>query len=309
MLNKALKKWDHFWFSEIDLYNVGLFRLIFGFTIFFMYFSRLQNAEIFYTDKGLLPAAEALEILPEYLRSAAPIYFHSDALNYWAHFVFVVLLFFFAIGAFGRSLTWVLFLLSLGFYQRNFPLVYGADLFSHFWLFSLSFIKHNRHFSVLNLIKGHSPFSSLPDVKSDLFSSSFTRVLQIQLCLSYAYTGVEKLKGLQWWEGSAVWYVVGMPELVAVDLSWLRSLPILINLLSMATVIFEVYFLFAVTNKTLRPYWLLIGVGLHLGIAIFMSLPFFGLVMLAPYVLFLDSQKTRQWLSSRFYLLKKIRTR
>ncbi|MEK6556658.1 MAG: HTTM domain-containing protein, partial [Bdellovibrionota bacterium] len=186
--------------------------------------------------------------------------------------------------------------------------VYGADLFSNCWLFYLSFINHNKYFSVLNYIRHRKTFSVLPDVTSDIYSSAFVCLIQIQLSLSYAYTGIEKLKGMQWWEGSAVWYVVGMRELVAVDLSYLRYFPTAIAIMSMATVIFEVYFIFAVANKKLRPYWLLLGLGLHLGIAGFMSLPFFGIIMMAPYILFLDAQKLRLWAACFIYKFKSRRT-
>lgn len=292
------KHWNHFWFEPIDLYKVGLFRAVFGLTIFLMYLIRHLNVRDFYFNTGLLPAEAARKILPEFLLSPIPVFFHTDFLNYWAHTFFVILLFLFAIGVVGRWGTWIIWLLSLGFIQRNFPLVYGADLFSHFWLFYLSFINHTKYFSILNLFKSSRRLSVLPDINSDIFSSAFVRLIQIQLCLSYAYTGIEKLKGAQWWEGSAIWYVVGMRDLVAVDLSYLRHFPWVIALMSMVTVIFEIYFVFAVANKTLRPYWLLLGVALHLGIAVFMSLPFFGLVMLAPYILFLDSQKSREWVAS-----------
>lgn len=295
--------WNDFWFAPIDLYKVGLFRMVFGFTIFIMYAIRQSSVHLFYTNEGLLPASGARDLLPEFLLSPLPVFFHSSAANVAAHWIFVALIFLFSIGVIGRWGTWIIFVLSLGFIQRNFPLVYGADLFSHFWLFYLSFINHNKYFSILNLIRGRRLYSVLPDATSDILSSSFVRLIQIQLGLSYAYTGIEKLKGLQWWEGSAVWYVVGMRELVAVDLSYLRHFPTVIAIASMVTVIFEIYFLIAVANARLRPIWLAIGVCLHLGIALFMSLPFFGLVMIAPYILFLDSQKIRSFIASGTDLL------
>jgi hypothetical protein len=302
-----LKRWDHFWFEPIDLYKVGLFRAVFGFTAFIMYAIRMTSVREFFFNDSLLPASAARDILPEFLLSPLPVLFHSDMLNYWGHVLFVVMLLAFTLGLVGRWGTWILFVLSLSFNQRNFPLIYGADLFAHFWLFYLSFINHTKYFSILNVFRNKRWVSVLPDVSSDIVSSAFVRLIQIQLCLSYAYTGIEKLKGAQWWEGSAVWYVVGMRELVAVDMSVLRHFPTVIAAVSMLTVIFEVYFIFAVANKTLRPYWLLIGLGMHIGIAVFMSLPFFGIIMLAPYILFLDSQKLRE-LNARFFLYLKAKT-
>ncbi len=292
-------KWDQFWFAPVDLYNVGLFRMLLGFVLFSMYWARFQNVKLFFFNSGLLNSDSATSIIPEYFQSPMPIIFHSDLANYWGHVAYLILLFLFALGLIGRWGTWAIFALSLSFMQRNFPLVYGADLFAHFWLFYLSFIKHNEHWSVLNLRAGWRP-SSLPQVNSDIVSSAFIRLLQIQLCLCYAYTGLEKFKGTQWWEGSAVWYVVGMQDLVAVDLSFIRNVPILIALVSMSTVLFEVYFIFAVWNIRLRPFWLAFGFMFHLSTAVLMTLWYFFLVMTLPYLLFFDPQKLRLFITGTY---------
>lgn len=290
------RAWDNFWFAPVDLYNVGLFRALLGFVLLSMYWSRFANVELFYFNTGLLHADFAISIIPEYFQSSWPVIFKSDSANYYGHLSYLILLFLFALGVIGRWGTWAIFLLSLSFMQRNFPLVYGADLFAHFWLFYLSFVRHNEHWSVLNLRRGWKP-SSLPQLNSDIVSSAFIRLLQIQLCLSYAYTGLEKFKGTQWWEGSAVWYVVGMQELVAVDLSFIRHFPAVIAIMSMTTVLFEVYFIFGVWNKKLRPYWLGFGFFFHLGTAVLMTLWYFFLVMTLPYLLFVNSQKLRLFIS------------
>lgn len=296
-ISKAWLTWDRFWFAPVDLYNVGLFRMIFAFVLFAMYFLRFQNVELFFYNSGLLDSADALSILPDYFRTSVPIFFHSDAANYWGHVIYLVMLFLLGLGVVGRWGTWIICALSLSFLQRNFPLVYGADLFSHFWLFYLSFIQHNKHWSVLNLKKGWRP-STLPQVDSDMVSSAFIRLIQIQLCLCYAYTGLEKFKGTQWWDGSAVWTVIGMQELVTADLTFLRNMPVLIALISMSTVIFEVYFIFAVWNKKLRPYWLSFGFMFHFSTAILMTLWFFCCVMVLPYLLFFDSLKLRRFVAA-----------
>lgn len=297
-LEGLARDWDRFWFAPVDLYNVGLFRALLGFVLLSMYWARFQNVELFYFNTGLLHSDFAISIIPDYFQSSVPLIFRSDVANYCGHLAYLILLFLFALGVIGRWGTWAIFALSLSFMQRNFPLVYGADLFAHFWLFYLSFIRHNEHWSVLNLRRGWRP-SSLPQINSDLLSTAFIRLLQIQLCLSYAYTGLEKFKGSQWWEGSAVWYVVGMQELVAVDLSFIRHFPALIAIMSMTTVLFEVYFIFGVWNKKLRPYWLVFGFFFHLGTAMLMTLWYFFLVMTLPYLLFVNSLKLRLFISGQ----------
>ncbi len=277
-----IKAWDEFWFAPKDLYMVSLVRMCLGVTMFTMYSLRLINFEWFYSESGIFPLSMRHMIMPEIMRPLFEVFIRDETAAFWGHILFVVLLFLFALGLVGRIGTFALFLLHIGFMQRNYTIVYGADLFNAFWLLYLSLVQHNRCFSVLNLFS-----KTKRSISGDLLSTVGIRLFQIQLCVSYAYTGIEKLKGSQWWEGTAVWYVLGMKELLIGDFSFLQSFPLIIGAMTIITVVFEVYFPMAMLYKPIRKYWLLIGLAFHLGTAIFMSLPFFCAVMIAPYLLFL----------------------
>ncbi|MCB0350964.1 MAG: HTTM domain-containing protein, partial [Bdellovibrionales bacterium] len=207
----------------------------------------------------------------------------TDAGIYAQGLLHLVLIVGFTLGLYGRSLTWLLALVNLGLMQRNMSVVYGADLFTNFWLFYLSFVNHNQYFSLWNVICKNRKIIQ----ESDLVSTMGIRLLQAQLCLSYAYTGLEKFKGIQWWEGSAIWHVIGIDAIITRDFSFLQNVPTLVATLCMLTVIFEVYFIFAVWNKRLKYPWLLVGLVFHLSTGFFMELWFFGFIMVAPYILFL----------------------
>jgi hypothetical protein len=278
--------WQRFFFAPISLYNVSLFRFLFGLTLLWMYLIRFQGFEVFYLSDGVLPAQYALEIMPEGYRTVLPFFMTTDVGIRAQAILHLVLIVGFVLGVYGRSLTWLLFLVNLGLMQRNISVVYGADLFSNFWLFYLSFVNHNRFFSVWNWWGGKKSTNDMSGPK-DLFTPMGVRLIQIQLALSYAYTGVEKLKGAVWWEGSAIWQVVGMEDLIPGDFAFLAQVPGLVAVLSMVTVIFEIYFVFAVWLPRIRPWWLLIGFGFHFCTAVFMHLWFFCAVMTAPYLLFL----------------------
>jgi hypothetical protein len=285
--------WDHFWFAPQDLYGVSFFRLIFGIALLGMYALRATDFSFFFLNSGVLPFDMAQAVLPEGYRSPLPFYFTSDLamqIQSGAHYILLVL---FTLGIIGRNGTWLLFVLNLGLLQRNFTIVYGADLFSSFWLLYLSLVNHNKYFSVLNLFRKNRIKINLPEMDSDLLSSVGIRLIQVQLCLSYAYTGFEKLKGTQWWDGTAVWHVIGMEEIMPYDLSFMMNFPLFIAILTMATVIFEVYFICAVCSPRLRPYWLLVGLMFHMSTAVFMDLWFFGSILSATYILFIDTKDLR----------------
>ena len=294
MFKQAWKTWDSFWFHSLDLYNVALMRMLISIIWVIMYSIRLLDFEIFYTFSGVLPVHLVDQLVPKLLQSPFPFYLQDDLMLLGAHWLFLVLLMCLAAGIFGRSLTWLVFILHVGFLQRNPGLVYGADLFSTFWLLGLSFVDHNRYFSIWNLRKKKvSDNIKLPRIDSDWVSTIGVRLIQVQICFVYAFTGIEKLKGDTWWEGTALWKVASMKDLLQGDYTFLYNFPILVACMTLFTLIFEVYFPAAVMNRGLRPYWLGVGVVFHMMTGVFMGIPFFALVMTLPYLLFIDPKQLR----------------
>ena len=282
------RDWQQFWFAPMDLYNAGLFRMLFGGTLLVMYIQRFSEWKYFFTNQGMLPLAHWENVVTILGRMTShPFFAHSDSGIHIQAIVHLVLLVLFTTGLAGRLLTGVLFLVNLGLIQRNWMIAYGADLFANFWLFYLTFVRHNQYFSLWNFLKKGRRRIERKEASGDILSTMGLRLIQIQLCISYAYTGVEKFKGTSWWEGSAVWRVVGMDDLVPKDFSFLYHYPLLVAALSMGTVVFEVYFCFAVWHARWRWPWLLVGFLFHLSTALFMDLWYFFLVMTTPYLLFL----------------------
>jgi hypothetical protein len=120
------------------------------------------------------------------------------------------------------------------------------------------------------------------------------RLAQIQLCIIYFYSGFEKLKGQPWWEGTAIWQVIGNDQLAMFNFAFLKSVPLLLTVATYITVLFEVYFPALVWFRRTRRWLLLLGIGLHIGIAVSIGLYFFSIAMLSVYILFLDSEKNRE---------------
>lgn len=284
--------WDRFWFGPVDLYNLALFRCVFFSVLFIMYSIRMLEVRLLYFTDGLMPASMARVFPPEFYKG--PFYWFpmSDALIWWAHLIFVVLLLLGALGLLRRWSTWIVLALHLAFMQRNYMVIYGADLVSTFWLLYLSFADHSRCFSVWKS-KTQCPVTMK---SSDIITSVAYRLIQVQLCIIYGYTGLEKLKGSTWWEGTAVWKVLGNTQLAPIDFSFLVHVPWVIALLTYFTLLFEVYFPVAIWFKPLRKYWLTVGATFHLLAAGTMGLHFFSIIMITTYILFIPSE---QW--QRFF--------
>lgn len=294
-LSKLWDDWCDFWFAPRDLYGLALMRIQLCGVMLYMYVIRhLQNLNEF-TDAGLVPRARALGVIPEFIRPVFPFYeLWSDAWGPTVHAVFLVLLFLVMVGAWSRVFAWIAWVIALGFIDRNYSILFGADVIATLFLFYLAFTRSDEVLSVKSWWRARRGQAVAPTLTNDVFSSVFYRFIQIHVSVIYAYTGLEKLKGSTWWDGTALWSVFGNPQMVTMDLTFLRHLPIVIAFMTFSTVMFEIYWPFAIIGRPwVRRLWLAAGVMMHAGIAIVMGLATFSLVMTSTYWLFIRPEVLR----------------
>lgn len=296
MKTAILKYWNaiqNFFFAPRSLYHLGLMRVIVSSALFGLYCWRQLEVQFFFTDKnGVILRDKALEILPEFYRPMLRLFIWPEGWIPTMHALLVVALFGLMLGVGGRVWTLCTWFLSLGFLQRNYFVAYGADLIGTMWLFYLSWTRHNVHFSVLNYFNKER----ISKIKCDLFSSAGARLIQLHLCVIYGYTGMQKLKGMSWWDGTSLWTVWGNRQMTVVDMAWTSHWPLMIASFVFMTLFFEVYFPVLVWRPRLRPWILFFGFLFHFGIAITMGIWSFGSVMVSSYVLFFNEDfKISSW--------------
>lgn len=283
MFKTVVRNLDHFFFRFEPGSAASAFRVLFCLTLFLNATLRAFHWDFYFTPVGGVPWEGALELLPEYYRPPFAIYPKSNlAIGvYQALLLGSLLALILGLGGriWGRVLALVAYVSHLALMQRNFSIVYGADIVSSFWLFGLLFMSP-------------APSNKAGGRAEPLWSKTLTsvgaRLVQIQLCIIYGYTGFEKLKGTEWWDQSAVWNVLGNEQLMMADLSFLKATPLVIAALTWGTILFEVYMPALVWPQATRRWVLWAGVGLHLGIAAIMGLFFFSATMLSAYVIFLE---------------------
>ncbi|HRD51495.1 MAG TPA: hypothetical protein PKY96_02495 [Flavobacteriales bacterium] len=121
-------------------------------------------------------------------------------------------------------------------------------------------------------------------------------IIRLQLLLAYAATGLHKLTGAHWLDGTAM-------GIVATDQAfgpaWLASWPGLSGIITWSVLLFQLSFPIAVWFRKLRLPWMLFGVAFHLGTTIWMDIPEMGLAFVVCYVNWLDDHqvKRRPWLT------------
>lgn len=285
-----MKNWNQFWFEFNHPWALAIGRIQIGLVMLWLYGVRhLENLDAF-SNSGMVPRSLAIQLMLEpYRPPFAWFDFWPDSAAVIIHGIFLIFLLLFTLGAGSRiwgPLAWVL---HMGFLQRNYAILFGADVLVGLSLFYLMMTRCDEVLSLRSLWRYRRGDERV--LKGDMVSSAFSRLWMIQIVILYAYTGWEKLKGLSWWDGTALWTVMGNPQMVVINMDFLRHFPMLVVLMSFLTLIFEIYFPAAVLNEIWRKPWLVFGFFFHIGIALLMNLWTFSFAMLAAYWLFLKPQE------------------
>ncbi|MEN3368260.1 MAG: hypothetical protein V7609_403 [Verrucomicrobiota bacterium] len=221
----------------------------------------------------------------------------SVTIFYWAYVTFLV----------GLLLGWhtrvAAFLVCASHWviMNTVPMfVYGLDIFLQIALFYLMVMPVAKAYS-LDLWQGR--VSPLPSWGVTLSR----RVLQIHLCLVYISSGYEKVLSPAWWSGNVIWRSLVQPDFRQYDFTWLARFPWLAMLSSWFTMAVETGYCVAMWVPRLRVFWMAGIIVLHLGIALFLGLGLFGLIMILltisafGYEAWIDVKDTMRRASVRFH--------
>jgi len=287
-LQRCWKAWDEFWFAPRSLLNLAVFRILLMSAMASMYWSRLRDVNLYFSDQGILPKSDALQIYVDFYRPQFLLAAWPDSWTYSLHLCLVLGSIALALGLGGRILNLIVWLLHLAFFQRNFAIAFGADAIGGLFMFLMIGTQSCARLSLWNCLRAKIWRGSAPAVRSDLLTSVCYRLLQFQLVAIYMWTGLEKLKGASWWDGTALWTVLANPQMVVFDITWIRSIPLVVAIFTVTTLVFEIYFPALVLMPKVRKKLLAFGALFHLGIAFLMALWGFAIVMISPYILFME---------------------
>ena len=197
-----------------------------------------------------------------------------------------------------RPATFLSWLLTLSFIQRLTWLKNGGDDILFLSLFYLMFTPSGKVWSLDRWLWRRR---RSPDAATVTVPAWPIRLMQIQICMVYLFTGLVKVlqgwpenKGWRegiaeqdWLNGSAVYWVLNDVALNRFPYSAVPIPLFVCKLLSWGTVLFEIGFTPLVLFRRLRPWLLLGGIAFHLGIWIHTEVGYFSPAMLSWYVLFL----------------------
>jgi hypothetical protein len=118
--------------------------------------------------------------------------------------------------------------------------------------------------------------------------------IAVQMCLVYVVSGLYKVQGEVWQDGTALFYIMRVPEFELPGLSNLvYSNDVLVFLGTYSTTLFLVYFPMGILVPSLRPWTAVASIAFHASIGVFMGLTAFALTMIACDLIFLSSALSR----------------
>lgn len=275
-----------FWFGQVNSRPLSLFRV--GIALVFLRDALLHIpiAAAFYSDSGLTSRAVVRALLTDH-----PLRFSLlDGIGQpWLATLFflgwagVSLCLF--VGYKTRLAAALNFICVLSIYWRNPFITSGADDILRVVSFWMLFIPLNHHYAL------DTWHRTQPEQTTDAFP---VRLLQVQLALIYLGAGLSKLLGIQWTDGTALFYVLQLDSLLRPLGHWLRSVAPLGSLqgLTYSVLLLEISFpilIFAPVKQPALRHLALLAMGLmHLGIALAMTMPLwdFVLVLGVSYLVF-----------------------
>lgn len=293
-VDAPIRGWDWFWFrsrNADDQWALALFRIAFVGTMLFFYFTRAFDVSLFYGELGLLPRGYARTMEFSKYHFTPLFYVHNLSLIHGLHTLFLAVLACQMVGFFTRTMSALAYVLHLFFIFRNPTIMFGVDMIGTFFFLYLVFADSG---AVLSVDAWRAARAGKPQRAHGWLSHIAFRLMQVQLCVIYAFAGLEKLKGTRWWDGSAIWDIFSMGSMQRWDFSFVAHVPVVIAIATYVVLFWEIYFPVLVWHPVWKRYFLWGGLFMHIGIGLFMSLPAFAFLMVSIYALFLEGSYIRQ---------------
>jgi hypothetical protein len=276
-----LRAWDRFWFAPTSARPLGAFRIAIGLIALTNVLLLLTNPDPWLTDAGLLRGHEA-RILAGPLRPS-PLHWVQDPTS--------VRIFLMAVGAVAvpfilgwrtRLFAVLLYLGTLSIHNRNLMATCGMDVLLVLLLFYAALSPCGAAYS----LDARRASRRRAGPAEALVSPWAQRLIQLQICVLYFCTVTMKLGGACWIDGSALHYILHNEEVRRFTFG-IENDPLLTNVMTYSTLLIELALPFLLWFRASRPFMLMCGVLLHLGISVTINAPLFAEMMFAAYLCFL----------------------
>lgn len=269
---------------------ISVFRIALGILVlYYLLVSVSWNIDRYYGERGILPRADWLTTDASRWTllgtSSSELLLHG----LWAASIVAAAMF--TLGLFTRVAAVLTYAGLVSFYNRNPWLMNAGDHLVVILVFLCIVAPAGLRFSVDAWLRRRRAARTgrLP-AAVPVYGVTIVRLL---VCFVYLSSFVHKMSNSSWRKGEAVTRILDSARFGS-GLVDFDSFPIVERMATWGTLVIEGVFLLALLKRW-RPWILIAGIGLHLGIELMMKIPMFTAVMLVSYIALLDDGEVR-WL-------------
>jgi Vitamin K-dependent gamma-carboxylase len=289
LTTRFTEAWNRFWFVEIPTSTFAVFRIAFGILTFCWALSLAPSVFAFYSRDGVVP------VRPDYNSNfdwSVFDIFPSDLAIAIVYFLLYIAALMLIVGFRTRLAAFVVFVCLISFGRRNPWVLNSGDLLVFVLSFYAMLMPSGEGFSVDRWLRDPAHFWE--------FGTRAIwplRLVQIQVSVLYVAAVWAKVRGTTWNDGTAISYAFRMEDLERFPVPGFVTDTVLIsNFLTYGTLAVELALGILVWNRVLRPWVLLLGIGLHLGIDYTTRVGFFSWAVLVAYVAFIPPERARAFI-------------
>jgi hypothetical protein len=284
-LQAVADRWNLLFFARRSMPIAGVIRICYGTLLLINMLCLAPYLELWFTEAGPIPLAAARAILdPDAWIPFAWLPNSDSALTVWLSFtVMLVQIVCLIAGFYARFQAASIFFWLVAFHHRNVLVFDGEDVLFRLLAFYLIWLPAGAYFA-LDALNDQRPVSERRYPVWPL------RLLQIQMTLVYLSTLGEKLRGTDWFDGTALYYVSRLDDLFGrfpLPSAVLDCLTCL-KVVSWSVLLVEFLIPCLLWNRRTRLLGLALAVPFHLGIDYSMNLNLFHWIMLTGLLSFVD---------------------
>jgi hypothetical protein len=284
-LASAYAGWEEWWFAPRETSTLAVIRIYYGVLMFFWTLSQLPTLFTFLGPDGIVPKA------PDYSSGSGGWAIWSVLTVFPGKPAVVVLMVVMliasvaiAVGYRPRIAAALLFIGAVSLQRRD-PYVYNAgDILIRIMALYLMLSPCGEALSLDRWRRHRDRFWEFP-----MKTQWALRLMQLQVSFVYLDSVWAKVRGQHWNDGTAVSVALRIGDLNRLPVpGFMTSSEIVANFLTYGALATEFALGTLVWNKKARPYVLLAGVGLHLGIDWAIRVGFFSYAIIMFYISFIE---------------------
>jgi len=288
-INNWHRVWNQFWFDPQTATTLAIIRWLTGCMVFYNHLVWSLGMRTFLSSQAALPNDYRGELLPS--GQFAWSHFDGSDSDLWlwgSHIAGLIVIAMWTVGFKTRWTGWLTAALVISYANRATGALFGFDQIATFLCLYLAISRCGDALSVD--AKLAVPAVGESGQGRAVANRIATRLIQIHLCIVYAFAGLGKLGGEYWLNGEAVWGALASYEYQSIDMTWLAGHMTLIAAMTLVSLFWEVTYAALIWPKLTRPIVLTIAVFVHIGIGAAMGMMTFGLIMLVANLAFIEPQ-------------------